>query len=458
MQASVNRSNDIHPSLPPGPKGWPFVGNALQFSHDPLGYLRSAAQTYGDVVQLHMGSMPVVLISHPDQIEEVLVSKKHNFIKEPIEKLQHTFDAALFGNGLLTSDGDFWLRQRRLAQPAFHRHRIASYSTMMIEHTERMLARWRDGETRDVHEDMMRLTLEIVAQTLFSADVTGDAADVGTALDVVMRVSAETLGSPMQIPTYIPTPRNRRFMAAIRQLESVITKIIRQRRASDEDTGDLLSMLLHTQDEDGSRMTDQQLRDELVTMFVAGHETTALALSWTWYLLTQSPEVEAQLLEELQTVLQGRTPTMADLPQLRYTDMVLKESMRIYPPAWLLSGRVAVADCTLGGYQIPAGTLLAISSWVTHHDARFFSEPDRFNPQRWNTEDEQQRPKFAYFPFGGGPRMCIGQAFAMMEATLILTTIAQRFQLTLVPGQTIEPQPSITIRPKYGLKMRLTKR
>jgi cytochrome P450 len=458
MRTTVPNHTSVHPApLPPGPKGWPLIGCAPQFGRDPLGFLDACARAYGDVVRLGFGRQSVYMISHPDQVEEVLVTNNRNFCKEPIQP-RYMLEGALFGAGLVTSDGAFWLRQRRLAQPAFHRKRIESYAETMAAYTDRMLAGWRDGQSLDIHEEMMRLTLEIVAKTLFDADVTGDAAQVGLALNVMMHVIAEQLSLPFQIPIYIPTPGNRRFVRAMRRLDELITEVICRRRASGADTGDLLSMLLQARDDDGSGMTDQQLRDELVTMFVAGHETTALSLSWTWYLLAQHPEVEARLAEELEIVLGGRAPILADLPRLRYTEMVLKESMRLYPPAWILSGRIAVEDCRLGGYHVPAGTLLLLSPWVTQRDGRFFTEPERFIPERWEDDLEKQLPRFAYFPFGGGSRMCIGQAFAMMEAKLLLAAVAQRFRLDLTPGQTIVPQPSITLRPKHGVKMTLMRR
>ncbi len=444
--------------LPPGPRGWPLVGTAFQFGRDPLGFLMNNARTYGDVVRIPFGRAYFYLFAHPAQIEDILVTQNRIFPKEDIEQLRHTNDYLLFGTGLLTSNGEFWLRQRRLAQPAFHRQRIAAYATAMVAHTERMLAGWRSGQVLDIREAMMTLTLDIVAETLFGSSASTDAHEVGDALGVVMDVAAEQLGMPFPIPTYLPTPGNLRFRHAVRRLEAIIQRIVAARRASAEDRGDLLSMLLHARDEDGSGMTDKQLRDEAITLFLAGHETTALALAWTFYLLGQHPQVEVRLAAELQTVLGGRLPTMADLPQLRYTELVLKEAMRLYPPAWLLSQRVATRDTVVGGYRVPQGTLVAISQWVTHRDPRFFADPERFIPERWADGLEQRLPRFAYFPFGGGPRLCIGQSFALMEATLILAAIASRYRVELLPGQRVTPQPSITLRPKEGVRVRLRER
>lgn len=380
------------------------------------------------------------------------------FPKEEIEQLRHTTDYLLFGTGLLTSNGDFWLRQRRLAQPAFHRQRIAGYGQAMLAHTERMLATWRPGQTLDIHEAMMGLTLNIVAETLFGAETSGETEQIGAALGVIMDVSAQTLGQPFPLPTWLPTPTNLRFRHAVRRLETILARVVAEQRASDVDRGDLLSMLLHARDEDGSGMSDHQIRDEAITLFLAGHETTALALSWAFYLLGQHPEVEHKLAAELAHVLGTRSPTLDDLTQLRYTGLVLKEVMRLYPPAWTLSMRVASTDTSVGGHQIAKGSLIMLSQWVTHRSPQLFSEPERFLPERWADGLEGQLPRFAYFPFGGGQRLCIGQSFAVMEATLILAAIVGRYQVELAPGWRATPQASITLRPREGVRVTLRER
>lgn len=440
-------------TLPPGPRGHFLLGVLPEFRRDLLGLFSKCAREYGDVVRLRIPNMPSCLLSHPDHIEYVLVTANKNFKKHKVWR--HL--SSLFGNGLLTSEGDFWLRQRRLAQPAFHRAAVATYGDVMVEHTQRMLESWQDGQTRDVHQDMMNLTLQIVAKTLFHADVAKEASDVGKAMEEIMAVFVERFRTPIFISQKIPTPSNRRFTRAVRRLDDIIYGIIGRRRSGGQNPADLLGMLLHAQDEDGSRMTDQQLRDEAINLFLAGHETTAIALSWTWYLLSQDPETETKLAEELQRVLGGRTPAVADLPQLHYTERVVMESMRLYPPAYAF-GREALSDCEIGGYRIPAGTTLFISQWIVHHDPRFFETPDAFNPDRWGNDLVKRIPKFAYFPFGGGPRLCIGNNFAMMEAVLLLATIAQKFRLSLLPDHPVVPQPSITLRPKYGMKVVLSKR
>lgn len=439
---------------PPGPKGHFLIGNLPEFAGDLLGFFTKCAREYGDMVSLRLANMPAYLLNHPDYIEYVLVTNNRNFKK-------HTFFwrhvRAVFGNGLLTSEGDLWLRERRLVQPAFHQERIAAYAEVMVAYTERMLDTWQDGETHDVHQDMMRLTSQIAAKTFFGADVASEVEEVSAALGVATEEISVRVRRPFRIPDSIPTPGNLRYRRAVQSLDALVYTIIRLRRASTQDSGDLLSMLLRAQDEDGSRMNDQQLRDEIITLFLAGHETTALVLSWTWYLLSQHPAAEATLLVELQAVLGGRAPTIDDLRRLSYTKMVVMESMRLYPPVYAF-GREALQDCEIGGYQVPAGTTLFMSQWVMHRDPRYFDHPEEFNPDRWSHDLANRLPKYAYFPFGGGPRLCIGNAFAMTEAVLLLATIAQKFHLALAPGHPITLHPSVTLRPRHGIRMVLTKR
>ena len=438
--------------LPPGPKGRFLTGNLLDYSRDQLGYLSRCARDYGDVVRLRFVNVRVYLLNHPDHVEYVLVRNNRNFIKSKGQRHSLGF----LGNGLLTSEGSFWRRQRRLAQPAFHRERIDAYGEAMVGCAERMISAWQDGELRNVHEDMARLTLEIVAKTLFGTLLTRELEEVGEALAAIARRFSGRGGVLFQIPKEIPTPGSLRFRRAIRRLDEIVYEIIRKRRVRREDAdlrGDLLSMLLAVWDEEtGERMSDEQLRDEVLTILLAGHETTANALSWTWYLLAEHPEAEAKLWAELSEVLNGRAPTVGDLPQLRYADMVVKESMRLYPPVWAF-GREGIEDCEIGGYHVPAGTQLIMSQWVTHRDPRYFENPDEFRPERWAEGAAEKPPRHAYFPFGGGPRLCIGRSFAKMEAVLLLATIAQEFGLRLARRQHITPQPAITLRPKNGVLM-----
>jgi cytochrome P450 len=440
--------------LPPGPKGHFLSGNLPEFGQDALGFLERCAREYGDVFALRLGPRRIVLLNHPDYIEEVLVTSSRNFTKHFAKR----YNSLVLGNGLLSSEGDFWLRQRRMAQPAFNRGSIAPYAPVMVAYTERMLETWREGETRDLHVEMMQLALGIVAKTLFDADVAGDARDVGVALDTALESFLARLNSVFALPPRLPTPKNLRLWRAVRRLDEVIYGFIKQRRASGEDRGDLLSLLLHAHDEDdGSQMTDRQLRDEAMTLFLAGYETTALALSWTGYLLARHPEVDARLAAELQGLLGGRSPTVADYPRLKYTEKVITESMRLYPPAYVV-GRQPINDFLVGGYRIPAGRTIWLSQWLVHHDPRFFDEPGKFNPDRWTETMVQRLPKYAYFPFGGGPRICIGNSFAMMEMILVLATVGQKFRFTLAPGEVVRPRPSFTLRPDHGVKVVLSRR
>lgn len=458
MSTQLNERLAGDAPLPPGPRGLPLLGSALELQRDTLGFLAGVARRYGDVSRIKLGPANFVFLSHPEQVEEILVTRNREFPKEPVERIRHTNDYLLFGLGLLTSSGDFWLRQRRLAQPAFHRQRIAAYAEAMTRHATEMVASWRPGQSLDIHTAMMDVTLRIVTETLFGASSAVDARIVGAALGTVMDLVADQLAQPFPIPSAVPTPGNLRFRRAVRQLDGVVERIIAERRASGEDRGDLLSMFMCARDDDGSAMNDRQLRDEAITMFLAGHETTALALSWTFLLLSRHPEVEARLAAELAEVLGDRTPTLADLPRLAYTNLVLKESMRLFPPAWTVSTRVAARDTTVGGYRVPAGTAVMVSQWVTQRDPRWFGEPEQFRPERWENGLEQRIPRFAYFPFGGGPRLCIGQSFALMEAALILATIAGRFRVAVEPNWRVTPQPSITLRPKEGVRVTLQER
>jgi cytochrome P450 len=439
--------------FPPGPsiglKRWSL--GPLN-SGDPLGYFTGIVREYGDVVGLRIFNFRILLINHPDYIEDVLVNHPRKFIKGRVLQA----NKRVFGKGLLTSEGDFWLRQRRLAQPAFHRARIAGYASTMVEYTERLLDEWQDGEERDLHKEMMRLTLQIVGKTLFDADVEHDAQDVGKSLELLLEIGAD-FRRTLFVPQWLPTPTNLRKERAIRLIEKVLYRIIAEKRASGRDAGDLLSMLLAAQDEDGSRMTDQQLRDEAITLFLAGHETTANTLSWTWWLLAQNPAVEAKLHAELRTVLGGRAPTLEDLPKLIYTNHVITESMRLYPPAWG-TARTAIEDHEIAGYAVPKGSGVSFAQWTVHRDARWYDAPEEFRPERWEGDLLKRIPKFAYFPFGGGPRQCIGNSFALMESALTLATIARQFRFRLVEGHPVVPLASITLRPRYGIRVVLEAR
>jgi len=433
---------------PPGPKGRFLLGNLSAASRDWLRFYSRCAKEYGDVVGLRYLHVPICLILHPRDIEYVLVTNAGNFTKSA----DYRALARVLGKGLLTNEGKPWQHQRSLIQPAFRRENILSYAPVMTRATNQLLACWTDGESRNLHEDMMALTLQIVAQCLFGAEVGGVAERVGKAMAVIMDRfvvdASEALLLPFDIPNFLAPARRR----AINDLNRIIEGIIRERRDSDQQGGDLLGTLLQVRDSSGQPMSDQQLRDEVMTLFLAGHETTAIALSWTCFLLAQNPRIEARLVEELRAVLGDREPTAEDVPFLRYTEMILKESMRLYPAVWGI-GRRAIADCEIGGYRVAAGTNIFIFQYLTQRDPRFFSNPDAFDPERWREDPIRSGriPRFAYFPFGGGPRVCVGASFAMLEATLLLAMVEQKFRLQLAPGQSVEPVASVTLRPKDGI-------
>jgi cytochrome P450 len=408
------------------------------------------------VVPTRFGPRRVVLIYHPGAIEELMVTRSRDFVKSPAVQLLRP----LLGAGLLMSEGAVWLRQRRLVQPAFHRQRVAAYGAAMTDIAARHIEGWKDGQVLEIHGEMMAVTQAIVAKTLFDADVSDEGHDIIRASNVLAEDFGNRVKSLVQqlVPSWVPTPANVRSRRAIQRLDQVVFRMIAARRKSGEDRGDLLSMLLHAQDaDDGSRMTDRQVRDEVMTLFMAGHETTAVALSWTWLLLAENPHVDAKLAGELLTVLGGRLPTVDDLPKLTYAGHVVAESMRIYPPVFAM-GRQAVRPTEIGGYRIAQGMIVAMPIWVVHRDPRWFPEPEAFRPERWDGDQARQLPRFAYFPFGGGPRQCIGNSFATMEAVLLLATIAQRFRLAMVPGQRVTPTPYVTLRPEPGIRVRLEPR
>lgn len=436
-------------ALPPGPRDLPLVGSVFAFRRDPLAFLRETTAAYGDVVCYRFGRTPVFLLKHPDDIKDVLVTRQHDFVKG--RGIQWT--RIFLGDGLLTSEGAFHTRQRRLSAPAFHRQRIGAYGEVMADYASRARDRWRDGETLQFDVEMHALTLAIAGRTLFGEDMADEAAEIGSALTDVLTLFPRFALPWARALQRLPLPSNRRFERARARLDATVYRIIRLRRQSGRDQGDLMSMLMAARDEDdGQRMTDVQLRDEIMTLLIAGHETTANALCWTFHLLAQHPEVERRLHAEIDAVLGGRLPGLADVPALACAERVLAEAMRLYPPAWNI-GRQSVADYAVRGYTLPKGSLFAVSTWVTHHDERWWPDPFRFDPERWLPEARAARPKFSYFPFGGGARQCIGEAFAWMEGILLLSTIAQRFRFRSAPGARVLPQALITLRPRHGLSL-----
>jgi cytochrome P450 len=452
-------------ALPPGPKlslldslvYRPGLGNPLEF-------FQNVARTYGDLASYRMAGELLFLVSDPTLIRDILVTSHRNFTKS--RGLERT--KRLLGNGLLTSEGAVHLRQRRLLQPAFHRERIAGYGRTMVEYADRMRQSWCDGATLDVAREMNRLTLSIVGKTLFDADVAADAAAVGEALTGVIESFWMMLLPFADLLERLPLRKLRRARQARARLDTLIYRFIAERRASGRDHGDLLSMLLKAQEEptesnesaaehQTSFMTDVQVRDEAMTIFLAGHETTANALTWTWYLLSGSAEVRTKLHAEIDQALQGRLPTVADTASLPYAERVVTEAMRLYPPAWLI-GRRAIGRYPIGAYVAPPRSILVMSPYIVQRDGRHYRDPDCFDPDRWTPEFRAALPRFAYFPFGGGPRQCIGESFAWMELVLILATVAQQWDLRLVPGHRVELQPLITLRPKHGMRMTLVRR
>jgi cytochrome P450 len=465
LPITPKQSPDMSPNAPaarpPGPKNArPWLGVLPLFRKDPANYLLKIAREYGDLAYMRLGPQHAFVVSHPDAIRDILVTHQGNFTKSRmLERAK-----VLLGDGLLTSEAEFHTRQRRLVQPAFHRDRLLRYAADMVACAERTRETWAAGAERgmhqemDVHKEMTRLTLAIVGRTLFSADVSSDADEIGRAMTQIFELFDTLLLPFSDWIQKLPIPPVRRFEKARDRLDKIVYGLIAERRRSGKDAGDLLSMLLLAQDEnDNAHMTDKQVRDEALTLLIAGHETTANALTWTWYLLSQNPAVESKMHAEIDSALGGKLPAFEDVSKLPYTSGVFAESLRLYPPAWAI-GRRAREDYSIGGYAIPAKSILLMSPWVVHRDPQWWPEPERFNPDRWHPDEAAKRPKFSYFPFGGGARVCIGERFAWAEGVLVLATIAQRWKMRLVPGHPVETRAVITLRPKHGMKMTLEPR
>lgn len=456
-QTNTKAAMPSHPGMPPSLRSHSLLGSASEMQRDPLEFM-TRTRRLGDVVHMRFVSQSAYLIYHPDDVRHVLQENHRNYNKDLFTyKLFRPF----MGLGLLTNDGQSWLHQRRLMQPAFHRQRIATYGAVMTNATANMLEQWQtrtDGDAPlDIADEMMRLTLGIVGQTLFDMDLSQETNTVGRAVSELLKLIGNYVYTPFP-PLNIPTPRNRRIRAAIRELDKVVYGIISERRKQQTDRDDLLSMLLSLRDEEtGEGMNDQQLRDEVMTLIIAGHETTANALAWSLYLISEHPEVERRLWAEVDEVLAGSVPTVEHLPGLKYTHMVLEEAMRLYPPG-VIFARKSIGDDVLGGYAIPANSMIITSPYAVQHNAAIWPDPEVFDPDRFTPERSADRPHYAYFPFSGGPRMCIGVSFAMMEAQIILAAIAQQYQLRMVPGHPVVPQALVSLRPKYGLRMTIQRR
>ena len=437
-------------TLPPGPKGLPIVGNALQFQRDPLTFIRELQRTYGRMATIHIGKMPLVLFFRPEYVRYFLTENPRNFTKPNIGGSRNL--RFFLGDGLLTTEGDVHRQQRRLVQPAFHKHHVESYADVMVQLTQQMLADWQPGIELNIAQAMQQLTLRIIVKTLFNVDSPAQAAQLGHAFNEVIN-NSPTRFRRQRLRIDLPFTAYGRRRAGIRALDDFIYDLIAQRRQEGRDTGDILSMLLKAHDE-GNTMTDKQVHDQVLTFIAAGHETAQNTLSWTFYLLSQHPAVREKLLTELHSVLSGRAPTVANLPNLPYLEWVINESWRIYPPAWT-QGRRAIEAFDLDGYHFPAGTIAIFSQWVIHNLSDIWGDSETFRPERWDSANGQKLPQFAYFPFGGGPRICIGMPFAQLETKLLLASILQRYSPELVPGFPVVLQPRVTLRPKYGMRMRL---
>jgi cytochrome P450 len=448
------------PERPPGPyinSLLAIIGQMLPrvFPFDPLAFGLDNARQFGDIVHYQVGSLHVYQLNHPDLARQILVEQAEKFHKPRL--IKHAF-RPFAGEGLLTSDGALWKQQRKLMQPAFHPARLTAYGNVMVEHALKMIDSHEKGQVIEISAEMAKLTLGIVVKCLFGADITREAEDVGRLMIAVLDAANQRLHSILRIPSWVPTIRNLREKHALARLDRILQTVIAMRRAGSENRDDLLAVLLTAVDEEsGAQMSDRQLRDEMMTLFLAGHETTANALTWTWYLLSQHPDIEDRLLDELRLVLRGRIPTAADLPNLPYTEMVVREAIRLYPPASGVT-REPIEDVRIGGYDVPKGSLVTVNTYALHRDRRFFDDPERFDPERFASSWEERIPRHAYLPFGGGPRVCIGAGFAMMEARLILATMAQRCRLSLEPGQEVVPIQLVTVRPRGGISMRLTVR
>ena len=443
----------IHSGRPPGPKGTLLGGNVRQFRAALLNFLLETAREYGPLASFRIGPRRVFLASGPDLIEQVLVTDAKHYIKH--------FGARAFkpvlGNGLVTSEGAFWHRQRKLIQPAFLKIRVQSYAQIMAELTDQMLDSWFPGKSVQIDYEFEALTSKIALKTLFDLEDSGDRQRFSGTLKLAFELMNVRLRRILKLPLWVPTPANLRLRGAVGELDRTVEGFIASGRSRRDAGDDLLSRLLVAQHEDGTRMSDLQLRDEAMTLYLAGHETTALTLAWSWYLLSQNPNVENELVSEWQHVLAGATPTADQLHRLPYTAAVIAESMRLYPPVYVI-GREATDDLELGGYRVKRGYTVLMSQWVSHRDPRYFPEPEEFRPERWENGLAKRIPKFAYYPFGGGQRLCVGSSFALMEAAIILAAVGQRYRFTLDPDAVIGIKPQITLLPANGIPATLERR
>ena len=447
--STVDRSK-----LPPGPKSKFPLDHLFSYRRDSIGFLKKIAKEYGDIVHFKMGPIRIVLLNHSDYIKEVLTVQHRNFVKgRPLEMAKE-----LLGEGLLTSEGEFHKRHSRMIQPAFHRNMIESYVPAVIKCISQMMNKWKDGMETDMKDEMTHMSIAIAGKSLFNADIAEEAPEISNALD-----TATGLFGRISLPfsewlLKLPLPGNLRFYKAKERLDDTIRRMIEERRQNKMNNGDLLSILLRSQDENGNGgLSEQEIRDEAITLFLTAFDTTSTALTWTWYLLSQNPEAEAALHKELDSVLNGRSPVAEDIPNLKYCRMVFGESMRLYPPSYVIP-RQAIGDFAIDKYIVPRGSIVLMSPYLVQRDPRFYADPEKFDPCEWDKHTHGLNSKYEYFPFSRGPRSCIGEPFAWMLGTLAIASVAQSWRLKLVPGHPVELLPLINLRPKYGMKMTLHRR
>ena len=447
--STVDRSK-----LPPGPKSKFPLDHLFSYRRDSIGFLKKIAKEYGDIVHFKMGPIRIVLLNHPDYIKEVLTVQHRNFVKgRPLEMAKE-----LLGEGLLTSEGEFHKRHSRMIQPAFHRNMIESYVPTVTNCISQMMNKWKDGMETDMKDEMTHMSIAIAGKSLFNADIAEEAPEISNALD-----TATGLFGRISLPfsewlLKLPLPGNLRFYKAKERLDDTIRRMIEERRQNKMNNGDLLSILLRSQDENGNGgLSEQEIRDEAITLFLTAFDTTSTALTWTWYLLSQNPEAEAALHKELDSVLNGRSPVAEDIPNLKYCRMVFGESMRLYPPSYVIP-RQAIGDFAIDKYIVPRGSIVLMSPYLVQRDPRFYADPEKFDPCEWDKHTHGLNSKYEYFPFSRGPRSCIGEPFAWMLGTLAIASVAQSWRLKLVPGHPVELLPLINLRPKYGMKMTLHRR
>ncbi len=438
----------------PSPTAWPIVGNSLEYKKNPPLYLQHLASTYGDVCRFQLGRNPCYLFSHPDAIREILVTQAKHLGRSMGYEWMKTF----LGSGLLTSSGETHQRRRRLAQPAFRNSRIDAYAPNMLTTTQKWIATWQHGDKLDIHQEMMRLALTIIGQAMFHENLSKLVVEIGEAVDVFMRYWQSNFSPIAKLMHALPLRLNREFNEAKTMFYQRMEAIVQNHREQGTDEGDFLSMLLLAQDDEGgAALSNKEVVEELVTITIAGHETTANALSWSWYLLASHPEMAAQVEEEVDRELAGKPPTVADLERLTYCTAVFKESMRLYPPAWSV-GRCAINDITLANVKVPAGSMIYVSPYLVHRDARWWPQPERFMPKRWINGQHSEQPKYSYLPFGAGKHQCIGERFAMLEGILLMALVVQKWRFELDPEHEVTPEAFITLRPKNGIKVTLQAR